>query len=155
VMDTYAAVKRCTADAIDTNLRVLANQCDSDAMARAVYSRLSVACQRFLSRSLQTLPPLPMHSAERRFGACTLPRVWECANAPFGRAVLWLGQAVSAFLPCANAADVTARPLAISAKKSLFNVEQNQSSRRPRIADNSRHHTGVPVGVKLAGLRQA
>jgi MinD-like ATPase involved in chromosome partitioning or flagellar assembly len=109
LVDTYAVLKRSAADDIETDVRVLANQCDSDAVARAACSRLSTACQRFLSRSLQTLPPLPLHRVDRRFGACTLPRVWECPNTSFGRAALWLGQSVSAVLPCADPAEARAR----------------------------------------------
>ena len=155
VVSTYAALKRGAIDAVDTDVRVLVNQYGKEEVARAVYSRLSAAGQRFLSRTLQTLPALPLHAAERRFGACTLPRVWECANTPFGRAVLWLGQAVSTTLPAADAGKIPIRVHVASTKKSLFKVEHNQSSRRPVVADNSRHHTGVPVGVKLAELRQA
>jgi hypothetical protein len=81
--------------------------------------------------------------------------VWERTNTPFGRAVLWLGQAVSAFLPAADAEELPARALTLSGTKNPIHVKQNQSSRSPVDADNSRHHTGVPVGVKLAGLRQA
>jgi hypothetical protein len=81
--------------------------------------------------------------------------VWECANTPFGRAVLWLGQAVSAAMPATDAGALQVSARVATAKQSLFNVEQNRSSRRPVVADNSRHHTGLPVSVKLAELRQA
>jgi hypothetical protein len=155
VMDTYAALKRSAADAVNVDVRVLATQCDGEAVARAVYARLSAACQRFLSRSLQTLPPLPLHRVERRIGACTLPRVWECANTPFGLAMLWLGQPVCAVLASAAGTTPAARAARRTPRISFSNVEQNQSSLRGPVADNSRHHTGVPVGVKLAELRRA
>jgi flagellar biosynthesis protein FlhG len=155
VMDTYAAFKRCTADAVDAELRVLANQCEDDHVGPAVYSRLSIACERFLSRSLSTLPSLPVHHANARVGGSTAPRVWESPDTPFGHAVLWLAQAVSGSLPLANAAPSTKREAATSAATCFLQIEQNHLSRRVGVADNTRHHTGVPVGVKLAELRRA
>jgi MinD-like ATPase involved in chromosome partitioning or flagellar assembly len=155
VMNTYAALKRCAADSVEADIRVLANQCENDAIASVVYDRLSVASKRFLSTEIATLRSLPMHRADPRWRACDLPRVWESPNTPFGRAALWLGQAVSELVPTEGAAITHANGARPTGKLSLFQFQQNRSSRRASSADNSRHHTGVPVGVKLAELRQA
>ena len=92
---------------LPADVRVLANQCDSDAIAADVYRRLSTACQRFLSRRVPALPALPRHGAvERGSPQRDVPRVWESPNSPFGHAMLWLGHAVSDVLQL-RCADVT------------------------------------------------
>jgi flagellar biosynthesis protein FlhG len=95
VMKAYAAIKRTATAGIAVQTTALANQCDSDAHARLVYGRLSAACQRFLSRKLSTLPPLPLQLAESGRNSRVTPRAWESPNTSFGHAVLWLGRAVS------------------------------------------------------------
>jgi flagellar biosynthesis protein FlhG len=107
LMDAYASIKLNTADMPRPDLRVVANQCDSDAIATDTYRRLATACQRFLSRELLTLPPLPTHAAKNAASAPVFPRVWESPNTPFGHAALWLGRAVCDLLtptvhPAAN-----------------------------------------------------
>ena len=92
VMDTYAAIKLSAADATAADVRVLANQCDSDAITDDVQRRLTTACQRFLGRNVPALPALPRHMT---IGTACVPRVWEAPNSPFGHAVLWLGHAVA------------------------------------------------------------
>jgi MinD-like ATPase involved in chromosome partitioning or flagellar assembly len=95
VIDAYAAIKRHTATVPHASLRIVANRCDSDAVATDLYRRLGTASQRFLARDMQTLPPLPAHPAKN---AASVPRVWESLNTPFGHAALWLGRAVSNLL---------------------------------------------------------
>ena len=94
LLDAYAMVKRSTADGIKAKIGLLANQCDSDARARAVCGRFSSACRRFLALSVPPLPSLPRHVAEKH-GRQTYPRIWESPNSPFGHGALWLGRAVS------------------------------------------------------------
>ena len=108
LMDCYALVKRSMADGIAADLRVLANQCDSDAIASDVYGRLSNACQRFLSQRIRTLPPLPTYRPDDSPGGRAVARVWEAPNTAFGHAALWLGQAVSAAMENGEATAVNA-----------------------------------------------
>jgi flagellar biosynthesis protein FlhG len=95
VMDTYAAIKLSVADRLAPDIRVLANQCDSDRAATEVAQRLTTASQRFLGRTVLHLPSLPRHLSDGFAGIKPEPRVWESPNSPFGHAVLWLGQAVN------------------------------------------------------------
>lgn len=107
LMDAYAAIKLSAADRIETDIRLLANQCDSDAIADDGYRRLTTACQRFLQRSVLAVPPLPRHVAQRSASASQVPRVWEAPNSPFGHATLWLGRAVDDLLTPADRALAT------------------------------------------------
>ena len=97
LMDTYALLKRASAQRLWADVRVLANQCENDVVARDVHGRLSGACQRFLSQDVHALPWLPRHLADVRDRA-VFPRVWESPTSPFGQAALWLGRAVSELL---------------------------------------------------------
>ena len=95
VMGTYAAIKLSSADANSTDIRVLANQCNSDRAATEVERRLATACQRFLGRTVAALPSLPRHAADSISGIGPEPRVWDVPNSQFGHGVLWLARAVS------------------------------------------------------------
>ena len=95
LLDCYAAIKRAAGEAIDTSVSVLANQCDSDAVAKDMYNRLSNACRRFLSNSVQSLPPLPRSGAYGDHDDGSTPRIWEEPNSRFARSTLWLARAVS------------------------------------------------------------
>jgi flagellar biosynthesis protein FlhG len=94
LMDSYAVIKRNIGEGVYADIRVLANQCDSDAAACEVYARLSNACQRFLSRTMRALPALPRYAPHGIACESTSLRVWERPNSPFGHAVMWLGRAV-------------------------------------------------------------
>jgi MinD-like ATPase involved in chromosome partitioning or flagellar assembly len=103
LLDTYTALKRCVRDSITADVRVLANQFDSDAIALEVNRRLSTACERFLGRRTATMPALPRYTEPGAIlQAATAPRVWEAPNSPFGHAMLWLGRAVSDVLQTAE-----------------------------------------------------
>ncbi|MEX0586955.1 MAG: AAA family ATPase [Pirellulales bacterium] len=94
VMDAYAAIKLGVAESLAGEIRVLANQCESDAIANDIAHRLSTACQRFLGCRVPALPALPQHLEVDTAGAARVPRVWESPNSPFAREVLWLAHAV-------------------------------------------------------------
>ena len=94
ILDAYALVKRSVADGIKTPIRVLANQCDSEANAQDAYERVSSACRRFLSREVPSLPALPRWIADDLTHVESYPRVWEAPNSKFGHGSLWLGSAV-------------------------------------------------------------
>ena len=81
-------------EGVEADVRVLVNQCDSDAVADGACGRLANACQRFLSRTVRALPALPRHVAKGDAGRSKIPRVWERPDSPFGHAMLWLGRAV-------------------------------------------------------------
>ena len=95
LLDCYAAIKRASGEGIDTAVLVLANQCDSDAVANDVYGRLSNACRRFLSGCVQSLPPLSRCGAYGDHDDGATPRIWEDPNSRFGRSTLWLARAVA------------------------------------------------------------
>jgi MinD-like ATPase involved in chromosome partitioning or flagellar assembly len=109
VMDTYAAIKLSTTEAITSNERILINQSESNEVAEDIKRRLSTACQRFLQRDVPALPAVPKHAASdlRRVGRT--PRVWESPNSAFGHAVLWLAHAVEDVISEHPAAEVEAR----------------------------------------------
>jgi flagellar biosynthesis protein FlhG len=92
LLDTYALIKQNIGDGIDAEIRVLASQCDSDAIAGEAYGRLTNACRQFLSHTVRALPALPrdLPAASSR----AIGRVWERPDSPFGHAVMWLGRAV-------------------------------------------------------------
>lgn len=94
VVDCYAAIKQCRRLAIDTNVRILANQCDSDRRTNSMHARFAAACQQFLSHSVRALPSLPACTVDPHCESLAEPRVWEAPDTPFGHAALWLGQAV-------------------------------------------------------------
>jgi MinD-like ATPase involved in chromosome partitioning or flagellar assembly len=98
VLDAYAALKQCSTDAIQPSVRLLVNQAESDREADDVQRRMESACQRFLSLSIEALPPLPRSGYDAAASACCMPRVWEMPNSTFGHAALWLGRAVSELL---------------------------------------------------------
>jgi flagellar biosynthesis protein FlhG len=100
VLDTYATLKACAADANDIPLRLLVNRADSDALAADAHGRIDAASQRFLGRCVPALPALPRHRAGDFMLAHRAPRVWEMPNTPFGHAMLWLGRAVSEVVGC-------------------------------------------------------
>jgi MinD-like ATPase involved in chromosome partitioning or flagellar assembly len=95
LLDSYALIKQNAGDDDGGDIRVLANQCDSDAVAGEGYRKLSNACQQFLSRSVRALPALPRHVLAVGARENVTPRVWERPNSPFGHAVMWLGRSVS------------------------------------------------------------
>jgi flagellar biosynthesis protein FlhG len=94
LLDTYALIKQNVGEGVGGAICLLANQCDSDAIAGEAYRRLSSACDRFLSRAVHGLPALPRHVLARASDVQEIPRVWERPNSPFGHAVMWLGRAV-------------------------------------------------------------
>lgn len=98
LVDTYAALKLGSADASPADVRLLVNQCEDERIAAAVHQRLSNACQRFLARTVPSLPSLPRHVGSGEGGGRSWPRVWEAPNSPFGHAAMWLGRAVSDLL---------------------------------------------------------
>ncbi len=78
VLDAYAAIKQCAADAVPLPMRLLVNQAESDAAAADAQRRMAVACQRFLSRPLPALPALPRHLASEFLRRSRRPR--ECGR---------------------------------------------------------------------------
>jgi flagellar biosynthesis protein FlhG len=94
LLDSYALIKQNVGDGVGGDIRVLANQCDSDAVAGEAYRKLSNACQRFLSRSVRALPALPRQLPVGGARENETPRLWERPNSTFGHAVMWLGRAV-------------------------------------------------------------
>jgi flagellar biosynthesis protein FlhG len=94
LLDSYTTIKQSERDSISADVRVLANQCDSDTIAADVCRRLSTASERFLSRPVAALPALPWHDQSSGTAAGAVPRVWESPNSAFGHAMLWLGRAV-------------------------------------------------------------
>jgi flagellar biosynthesis protein FlhG len=94
VLDAYAAMKHCSLEAIRPTVRLLVNQSGSDSAVSEVKRRMDSACRQFLSLSVEALPSLPPGGYDAVAGA-RAPRVWEAPNTAFGRAVLWLGRAVS------------------------------------------------------------
>jgi MinD-like ATPase involved in chromosome partitioning or flagellar assembly len=94
LLDSYAFIKQNVGDGGGGSVCVLANQCDSDAVAGEAHRKLSQACQRFLSRSVRALPALPRYVVAAGARQNVKPRVWERPNSPFGHAVMWLGRAV-------------------------------------------------------------
>jgi flagellar biosynthesis protein FlhG len=94
LLDAYALVKQNVGEGAGPDIRLLANQCDSDAVAGEAYRRLLAACQRFLSRAVRAVPALPRHAPTGATSGSAIPRVWERPNSPFGHAVMWLGRAV-------------------------------------------------------------
>jgi flagellar biosynthesis protein FlhG len=107
LLNTYTALKRCVRDSIPTDIRVLANRCDSDAIALDVNRRLSRACERFLGRPAAIMPALPRHTeSDTELQKIAVPRVWEVPNSPFGHAMLWLGRAVGDVLEPGEAVTV-------------------------------------------------
>jgi len=97
LMNAYAAIKRSVSDAIDSDVRVILNQCDKQDNALAACQRLSKACQRFLERSVAALPALP-RDIDVDLNERSFPRWWEARDTTFGHAALWLGRAVSDLL---------------------------------------------------------
>lgn len=96
VLETYAAIKLGAAHAQDKELRVLLNRSDNNKLASVVSQRLRSACRQFLGLAVSMLPALPTCSeGDRATEACSLPRVWETPDTPFGHAVMWLGRTVS------------------------------------------------------------
>ncbi|HEX2475048.1 MAG TPA: AAA family ATPase [Lacipirellulaceae bacterium] len=94
LLDSYALIKQNVGDGVGGDIRVLANQCDSDAVAGEAYRKLSNACQQFLSHSVRALPALPRHVPAGGARENGTPRVWKRPNSPFGHAMMWLGRAV-------------------------------------------------------------
>ena len=121
LIDAYALVKRGAADGIKTPIRVLANQCGSDASADDAYGRLSAACQRFLSRPVASLPALPRWAADDLSGLRGHPRVWEAPNSAFGHGMLWLGRAVNDVIELANSVSCATA----CGTRHRFNLAQN------------------------------
>lgn len=95
VVDCYAAIKHCRRLALDTEIRVVANQCHDDSCGHSMHARLATACQQFMSYTVRALPSLPSCGADPEDQTPAALRVWEAPNTPFGRAALWLGQAVA------------------------------------------------------------
>jgi MinD-like ATPase involved in chromosome partitioning or flagellar assembly len=103
LLDTYSALKRCVRDSITADVRVLANQCDSNAIALDVNRRISTACERFLNRTAATMPALPRQAEpDTPWRTGPPPRVWDQPHTPFGHAMLWLGRAMSDALDAAQ-----------------------------------------------------
>jgi flagellar biosynthesis protein FlhG len=92
LLDAYALIKQNIGEGIGAEIRVLANQSDSDAAAGEAYGRLANACRRFLSHTVRALPALPRDVPAA--GNRAIPRVWERPDSHFGHAVMWLGRAV-------------------------------------------------------------
>ena len=98
VMDTYAMIKLGTAGLTgDTDVRVLANRCDSERMAGEVCGRIGKVSRRFLGRTVAQLPTLPYQDANDGDASDGL-RVWRVARSPYARSVSQLGSAVNAAL---------------------------------------------------------
>ncbi len=95
LLATYAAIKLSSADGIRPPMRMLVNQSASEGEADDAHRRVDLACSRFLSRSIEALPALPLNVDGGSAGAHRAPRVWEIPNSSFGRAALWVGRAVS------------------------------------------------------------
>jgi flagellar biosynthesis protein FlhG len=95
ILETYATIKRATYDRITTDVRVLANGHDREALAEGVQRRLSAACQQFLGHEMRHVPSVPLHGIAGIANPGFTPRLWEAPDSPFGHAVLWLGRAVS------------------------------------------------------------
>jgi MinD-like ATPase involved in chromosome partitioning or flagellar assembly len=95
LLDTYSTIKRSESDSIPNEIRLLANQCDTEKIATDVCRRLCGASERFLSRRVPALPALPRHCDPIGASDSEVPRVWEAPNSAFGHAMLWLGRAVS------------------------------------------------------------
>jgi flagellar biosynthesis protein FlhG len=103
VLDAYTLVKRCTADRIESSIRVLVNQSESDSRAQEACRRLSQACQRFLSRAVPSVPSLPRWQDDGSSRGGAYPRVWEAPNTAFGHGVMWLEKAISELVALSNA----------------------------------------------------
>jgi flagellar biosynthesis protein FlhG len=110
LLDSYALVKQNIGEGVDADIRVLANQCQHDAMAGEAGGRLTNACQRFLSRTVRALPALPRHAPDDMAGDGGIPRVWERPDSPFGHAVMWLGRAVEDVMENTRGAEAGGRP---------------------------------------------
>jgi MinD-like ATPase involved in chromosome partitioning or flagellar assembly len=154
LLDSYTAIKRSARDSIPADIRILANQCDRATIADDVYRRLAKASERFLSRAVTALPALPRHIESNSADAHTAPRAWETPNSPFGHAMLWLGRAVSDALQLGEVAPARAHNIQTFHPGKFHDVERNDSRRPVTNTDKVRHHTGAPVCVKLAELRQ-
>jgi len=102
LMDSYAAIKLSAADEVAADVRLLVNQCDDERIAADAHRRLSGACQRFLARTVSSLPSLPRHAGSGNGDDRSVPRVWEAPSTPFGHATMWLGRAVSDLLSTTN-----------------------------------------------------
>jgi flagellar biosynthesis protein FlhG len=94
VLDAYASLKAGLAESPEAPVKLLVNQTDNDLIARGAQARIENSCRRFLSRGVEALPALPLHSVNHFGVGLEAPRVWETPNSPFGHAMLWLGRAV-------------------------------------------------------------
>jgi hypothetical protein len=128
VLDSYALLKRSVVDASGPPVRFLVNQCNDQQRAAEAQRRCSCACERFLRRTVNALPPLPQwHGSEdggrkvfaggstaNKFAVApkSWPRVWEMADSEFGRAMLWLGRAVGDALRIGDAGCRVPEPVA-------------------------------------------
>ena len=156
-LDSYTTSSRVGDAIYSADIRMLANQCDSDTIAADV---LAGDCRRQASgfflvpwRHCQRCRGMSPVQAGRdadavrgvgvakfRFRSCDAV-AWPCGV-----------RRAAAGLRCACAG---ARFRNISSRAEFSrNVERNDSSRSATNADNVRHHTGVPVCVKLAEMRR-
>jgi flagellar biosynthesis protein FlhG len=116
VLDSYAMLKRCAVDASGPEVRMVVNRCEHERRAAEAQRRFANACERFLGRTVPSLPSLPYWEGHESSGRNafaggstanklavapangTWPRVWEGADNEFGHAMMWLGRAVGDLL---------------------------------------------------------
>jgi flagellar biosynthesis protein FlhG len=102
ILAAYTALKLAAGDGIRPQLRVLINRTDSDSDADDAVRRIEGSCRRFLSLSVEALPPLPRHDDEFGSTRRRALRVWESPHSAFGHAVLWMGRDVGELLEKPN-----------------------------------------------------
>jgi MinD-like ATPase involved in chromosome partitioning or flagellar assembly len=75
VLDAYGVLKASTAESLQAPVRVLVNQAPNDVVGHSAGQRIDNACRRFLARSVEALPALPRHVADRYSAGHEAPRV--------------------------------------------------------------------------------